>query len=100
MNSIGRNIILWIIMALLIGVLFSVFQDARQGANEQEIAFSEFLNRVDASIIFRSLTQEEIKQIVDLELNKVKARLIEHAITLNITEEASDWLATEGYDQE
>jgi cell division protease FtsH len=47
-NSIGRNIILWVIMALLIAVLFSVFQDARQGPDDQEIAFSEFLNRVEA----------------------------------------------------
>lgn len=60
----------------------------------------EFLNRVDAAIIFRSLSQDEIKQIVDLELDKVKSRLIEHAITLDVTEEAREWLATEGYDQE
>ncbi|MEL6308367.1 MAG: ATP-dependent Clp protease ATP-binding subunit [Chloroflexota bacterium] len=60
----------------------------------------EFLNRVDATIIFRPLTQEEIKSIVDLELDKLRARLIEHAITLDITEEALTWLATEGYDSE
>ncbi|MEL6526520.1 MAG: AAA family ATPase, partial [Chloroflexota bacterium] len=60
----------------------------------------EFLNRVDATIIFRPLTQEEIKSIVDLELDKLRARLIEHAITLGITEEALTWLATEGYDSE
>jgi ATP-dependent Clp protease ATP-binding subunit ClpC len=60
----------------------------------------EFLNRVDATIIFRSLSREEIKSIVDLELQKVKGRLIEHAITLDITEEAREWLASEGYDAE
>lgn len=60
----------------------------------------EFLNRVDATIIFRSLSQDEITKIVDIELDKVKSRLIEHAITLDITEEARTWLATEGYDQE
>jgi ATP-dependent Clp protease ATP-binding subunit ClpC len=60
----------------------------------------EFLNRVDATIIFRSLTQNEIKQIVDLELKKVSERLIEHAITLDVTEEAREWLAKEGYDPE
>ncbi len=60
----------------------------------------EFLNRVDATIIFRALSQEEIKQIVDLELNKVRERLIEHAITLDVTEEARVWLANEGYDPE
>ncbi|MFW5691751.1 MAG: ATP-dependent Clp protease ATP-binding subunit [Chloroflexota bacterium] len=60
----------------------------------------EFLNRVDASIVFRPLTQEEIKQIVDLELRKVGNRLIEHAITLDITEDARAWLAEKGYDPE
>ena len=60
----------------------------------------EFLNRVDATIIFRALSQEEIKEIVDLELDKVRGRLIEHAITLEMTDEALAWLATEGYDSE
>jgi ATP-dependent Clp protease ATP-binding subunit ClpC len=60
----------------------------------------EFLNRVDASIVFRPLTQDEIKQIVDLELKKVSERLIEHAISLDLTEDARTWLAKEGYDPE
>lgn len=60
----------------------------------------EFLNRVDGTVIFRALTQEEIKQIVDLELIKLSHRLIEHAISLDIKEEARTWLATEGYDSE
>src|SRR5690606_26447564 len=60
----------------------------------------EFLNRVDAMVVFRSLTKDEIKQIVELELNKVRERLIEHAITLEMTEEARDWLAERGYDPE
>ncbi|RMF80187.1 MAG: ATP-dependent Clp protease ATP-binding subunit [Chloroflexi bacterium] len=60
----------------------------------------EFLNRVDATIVFRSLSRDEIKQIVDLELAKVQERLIEHAITLDVTEEGRGWLADQGYDQE
>jgi ATP-dependent Clp protease ATP-binding subunit ClpC len=60
----------------------------------------EFLNRVDATVVFRTLTREEIKQIVDLELVKVSERLIEHAITMEVTEEARDWIATQGYDIE
>ncbi len=58
----------------------------------------EFLNRVDATIVFRALTKDEIKAIVELELNKVRERLIEHAITLELTEDARDWLAEKGYD--
>ena len=60
----------------------------------------EFLNRVDATVIFRSLTRDEIQQIVDLELNKVRERLLEHAITLETTDGAIEWLAQNGYDPE
>ena len=60
----------------------------------------EFLNRVDATVIFRSLTRMQIKSIVELELNKVRERLLEHAITLDASEEALDWLAEHGYSAE
>jgi len=60
----------------------------------------EFLNRVDATIIFRSLSRDEIKQIVDLELNKVRERLLEHAITLEADDEALGWLGDNGYNPE
>ena len=60
----------------------------------------EFLNRVDATIIFRSLSRGEIKQIVELELNKVRERLLEHAITLDTTDEAIEWLSENGYNPE
>ena len=60
----------------------------------------EFLNRVDATVVFRSLTRDEIRDIVELELEKVRARLLEHAITLEVTDEARTWLADHGYDPE
>ncbi len=60
----------------------------------------EFLNRVDATVVFRPLSQDEIKQIVDLELAKVSERLIEHAVTIDLTERAREWLAERGYDPE
>jgi ATP-dependent Clp protease ATP-binding subunit ClpC len=58
----------------------------------------EFLNRVDATIVFKALTKEEITQIVDLELAKVQERLAEHQISLKITDAAKILLADEGYD--
>lgn len=60
----------------------------------------EFINRVDAVIVFRSLTKDNIKQIVQLELRKVSERLEEHAIVLNATPLALDTLADLGYDPE
>ncbi len=58
----------------------------------------EFLNRVDATVVFRSLSREEIKQIVTLELNKVNERLADRAMTLHATEAATAYLAEQGYD--
>ncbi len=60
----------------------------------------EFLNRVDATIVFHALTKEQITQIVDLELAKVAERLVEHGLTLSVTEEARSKLAELGYDPE
>lgn len=58
----------------------------------------EFINRLDATIIFRALTKDEIKQIVALEVSKVQARVKEHSLTLDLMPEASDKLAELGYD--
>jgi len=58
----------------------------------------EFLNRVDAMVVFRALTEAQIRQIVDLMLNQVQERLDEHQVTLEATEEAKELLAKEGYD--
>ena len=58
----------------------------------------EFLNRIDATIVFHSLTQEEIRQIVDLEMARVRQQLAEQDITLEIDVEAKDLLGNRGYD--
>ena len=68
--------------------------------NLRRVFRPEFLNRVDATIVFRALTREEIKQIVDLELGKVNARLAERAMSLKVTEAARQHLAEQGYDPE
>lgn len=58
----------------------------------------EFLNRIDAIVVFRALTEAEIRQIVDLMLNQLQERLDEHQVTLEATDEAKELLAKEGYD--
>ncbi len=60
----------------------------------------EFLNRVDATIVFRALTKEEIKQIVDILLDEVRERLGDHDVHLKATEAAKEYLAEEGFDPE
>jgi ATP-dependent Clp protease ATP-binding subunit ClpC len=58
----------------------------------------EFLNRLDEIIIFQPLTEEQLKQIVDLLIGEVQKRLDERKMTLALTEAAKSWLAQEGYD--
>jgi ATP-dependent Clp protease ATP-binding subunit ClpC len=58
----------------------------------------EFINRLDGVIVFRALTKDNLRQIVNLELHKVAARLQDHNLTLTATEAALDMLADEGYD--
>jgi len=58
----------------------------------------EFLNRVDEIITFQSLNKDDIKKIVDLQLDKVNKRLIEKKIELEITEPARALIAEKGYD--
>jgi ATP-dependent Clp protease ATP-binding subunit ClpB len=58
----------------------------------------EFLNRVDETVIFRRLTAEQIRAIVDLQLHRLGERLQDRKITLQVTDEARDLLGREGYD--
>ncbi|MCX7790240.1 MAG: ATP-dependent Clp protease ATP-binding subunit [Chloroflexaceae bacterium] len=58
----------------------------------------EFLNRIDATIIFHPLTNEEIQQITRLMLNRVQKQLDEHQMRLDVRQDALDLLARRGYD--
>lgn len=58
----------------------------------------EFLNRIDEIIMFSPLTRHEIRRIVDLQFNQLKATLSEQGILLDASDEALDWLSELGYD--
>jgi ATP-dependent Clp protease ATP-binding subunit ClpC len=60
----------------------------------------EFLNRLDGKIAFRGLTTEDLKVIVDYELNKVFKRVIEHGLDLRLDQGARDFLIDKGYNPE
>jgi len=60
----------------------------------------EFINRLDGVIVFRALSKEDIREIVQLELNKVNHRLEENRINLRATDGALEYLAEEGYNPE
>lgn len=90
---------------------FATSQDAAQGEQEdyeemkdkvlgelKRIFRPEFLNRIDGVMVFHALNREQIKEIVDLEVGKVSHRLVEHELSLRLTEEARTYLAEKGYD--
>ncbi|MEZ5404956.1 MAG: ATP-dependent chaperone ClpB [Verrucomicrobiia bacterium] len=58
----------------------------------------EFLNRVDEIVLFKPLTLQEIKRIVDLQLDLLRKRLADRFIQLELTEAAKEFIAREGYD--
>lgn len=79
-----------------------VYQEMRKKLLEslKRVFRPEFINRVDTVIVFRALSREDIKEIVQLELDKVSLRLEEHAIVITTTPAALEKLAEMGYDPE
>ncbi len=70
----------------------SVFAELRQAMRP------EFLNRIDDLVLFKPLTLEEIRSIVDLQLVELNRRLKDRRITIELDGEARDWVAERGYD--
>ena len=69
-------------------------------SEEMKKAFRpEFLNRIDETIVFAHLTQEEIRQIVDLMLKDLFKRLAERELSVEVTDEVKDHLAKNGYSE-
>jgi ATP-dependent Clp protease ATP-binding subunit ClpB len=58
----------------------------------------EFLNRVDETIVFHSLSEEDLKQIVEIQLNGLRKRLAERHIELELSDRARGHLVRSGYD--
>ncbi|GAB7338811.1 hypothetical protein MBLNU457_5510t2 [Dothideomycetes sp. NU457] len=58
----------------------------------------EFLNRIDEFIIFKRLSKEALRDIADIRLKELQARLDDRRITLKVLPEAKDWLCEHGYE--
>ena len=58
----------------------------------------EFLNRIDETVIFDRLQCEELTEIVALQLERVRKRLAKQGIGLNLSDEATEYIANQGYD--
>jgi ATP-dependent Clp protease ATP-binding subunit ClpB len=58
----------------------------------------EFLNRIDEIVVFHPLAKDELRKIVDIQLRRLRERLTERKIELELTERARDYFAERGYD--
>jgi len=58
----------------------------------------EFLNRVDEIVVFRPLAKEELRKIVDIQIERLRKRLADRKIELELTDKARDHFAEQGYD--
>jgi ATP-dependent Clp protease ATP-binding subunit ClpB len=58
----------------------------------------EFLNRIDEIVLFKPLLVEQVMRIVDLQMQRLQARLEERQIQVQLTEAARQWIAREAYD--
>ena len=58
----------------------------------------EFLNRLDDVVVFHALSTEELTHIVDIQLDRLGARLAARRLTLQVSDAAREWLALQGFD--
>ena len=58
----------------------------------------EFINRIDEIIVFHQITRDQMKRIVEIQVNRLRPRLADRHIALHLSDAAKDLLATEGYD--
>ena len=58
----------------------------------------ELLNRIDKTIVFRALTKKDILNILELQINELRQRLVKHGLGLHLTDSAKDYLLANGYD--
>jgi ATP-dependent Clp protease ATP-binding subunit ClpC len=58
----------------------------------------EFLNRIDATVVFRALGREQIREIVDLQLSRTQKQLREQRLVMEVTDDAKDVLLEKGFD--
>ena len=95
-----KNTIIIMTSNLLTGADLSKGEEDVRNLLVQRGIRPEFLNRIDEIIVFHPLNWGEVKQIVRLQVEHVQKMLRENGITLEITDEAIDFLANEGYDPE
>jgi ATP-dependent Clp protease ATP-binding subunit ClpC len=95
--SISKNVSLGFTMSNEEGLSYDDMKSRVMG-DLKKVFRPELLNRIDEIIVFPKLSKEEILQIVDLMLNRLRVQMAEHEVTIELTDEAKDLLVEKGYD--
>jgi len=96
-KDIARNTPLGFSVADETGMTYEEMKDRIMG-DLKKVFRPEFLNRIDEVIVFHKLTREEIKEIIDLMVGRVRAQVAEHELQLELTDEAKELLVEKGWD--
>src|SRR5579872_3783270 len=95
--SISKNVSLGFTMSTEDGLSYDDMKTRVMG-DLKKVFRPELLNRIDEIIVFPKLSKQEILQIVDLMLNRLRVQMAEHEVTIELTDEAKDLLVEKGYD--
>ncbi len=80
-----------------IGELYERMRDEVLG-ELRKVFRPEFLNRIDETIVFHALKESDLKRIIEIQLDRIRERLIDRKITLTLTDAAKTFLVSTGYD--
>jgi ATP-dependent Clp protease ATP-binding subunit ClpC len=95
--SISKNVSLGFNMSSEDGLSYDDMK-ARVMGDLKKVFRPELLNRIDEIIVFPKLAKDEILQIVDLLMNRLRVQMAEHEVTIELTDEAKDLLVEKGWD--
>jgi ATP-dependent Clp protease ATP-binding subunit ClpC len=95
--SISKNVSLGFTMSNEDGLTYDDMKSRVMG-DLKKVFRPELLNRIDEIIVFPKLQKEEILQIVDLLMNRLRVQMAEHEVTIELTDEAKDLLVEKGWD--
>jgi ATP-dependent Clp protease ATP-binding subunit ClpB len=99
-SNIGSQLIVQEISRMDAGNRDKIMNELRTALTSElrKVMRPEFLNRVDEIVMFQPLIQEDIRRIVDIQLDKVITTVAKEGITLTIGDDARDWLSKSGFD--
>ena len=95
--SISKNVSLGFTLSNEEGLSYDDMKTRVMG-DLKKVFRPELLNRIDEIIVFPKLTKDEILQIVDLLMNRLRVQMAEHEVTIELTDEAKDLLVDKGWD--